>query len=231
MPSTLITLSRLAGVIIGGPSLLANAHTMGALYVGYKGSILQISSVVSTVVAICADVVILVSTVAYLIDNNWRFFTQCSATVNILKRAYSINVVYVTVMRFRAINQGKSFPLLEKRSIVYVYMAAYTAFSVATATLQIYAYVSNNWVSAVARVSETFRLYRIFNFVTSFMYVILGVAVDTQFLLMGQSNSLHESKFTKTRAIHNHWLYIGLEVAAFAGFTLHSFSSPHPSAK
>ncbi|KAI9317809.1 hypothetical protein DFJ73DRAFT_880151 [Zopfochytrium polystomum] len=218
MPGTLLLLGRLTGVLIAGPSLLANLKTLYTIYIGYLGTPLQKASRLSTVAAMATDILILVMNTEFFLDNNWAPYSASVVAVNLLKRAHSVTVVYVTVVRFRAVNRGRTSVLFRRQWPVYVYMGLYLLLSAAAVVCQLYAYVSTGWVSSLARVSDTFQVYRVLTFVLAFQYILLGVAADLQFMLFARTSAIHEAAFRQIRVFHNHLQYLCYEIVVFVGF-------------
>ncbi|KAI9358568.1 hypothetical protein DFJ73DRAFT_774334 [Zopfochytrium polystomum] len=218
-PNALQVLGRVAGIIIAGPSMMTNVSSLNSIFFSYKGRPVQIAGIASTVLALITDVLILVATVWVTIDSKWAYLSQSSVAINVLKRLYSVNVVYVTALRFQAINRQRAVALLSSWPIV-AYVTLYALFSATTLGFQVHAYVSNDWVAAAARASDSFRLYRILNLVTTSIYVLLGVVVDVQFMMLGKTNPMQKSNFARLRMFYNHWIYLAYELVSFAGFTV-----------
>ncbi|KAI9356318.1 hypothetical protein DFJ73DRAFT_794652 [Zopfochytrium polystomum] len=192
--STLL-LSRIAAVVIVGPSLLANLKTLFTIYIGYCGSPLQNASRISTLISIGTDIVILVANAA-------------------------VNVVYITALRFRAVNRGRASIIFRRPWPILFYMAVDTILSTTAVVCQLHAYISTKWLASLARASDTFQAYRITTFTLSFMYIFLGVAADMQLVLFARTSSIHEAAFKQIRVFHNHLQYLYYEVITFVGFAL-----------
>ncbi|KAI9217308.1 hypothetical protein BC828DRAFT_391499 [Blastocladiella britannica] len=209
-----LLVSRMAGLITSGPSLLTTMSLVNCVASRYQGRPLQNAILAAAGISVITDILILVGVGSWFVDSTWTGWVPAILAINTLKRAHSVVTAHMLYLRMTAMI--REFAPIKNKG--HLFTATYLLISLMSVGFQWNAYAESNWNAAVARQHPSFVYgYRICTLVCVFMYVIPAIGTDLHFLIRHRVTHAMAKRFSSVKMFYNPNFYTCLEmVMAFS---------------
>ncbi|KAI9164517.1 hypothetical protein H9P43_008376 [Blastocladiella emersonii ATCC 22665] len=204
-----LLISRMAGLITSGPSILLAINVLNSVLQRYRGSPLQVVILGCGTLSIATDVLILVAVGSWIVSPSFPGWVGCVLAINILKRLHSVVTAYLAYLRMTAIVR----PLTSLKRFVVPYTVLYAVCGVVSVACQFDAYASSGWNAARARVTPSFQVgYRVFNLICVLLYAVPAIGTDIYFFLVTGRSTNMAKRFDAIKQFFNPNVFSFLEL-------------------